>query len=174
MKKHDPAWDLFTALQRTPDSQSIDQTIARDEALDAVLDDMSSDHSSDSSIVWKRYYSLCKNRLSKQKNRRVIHRRRSRCTHRRGGTEFGAVILQHPQLSVVTDLAYRQSLDLIRALLTEAEFMMLMKIADGFSYDELARDQKVTLSAIKSKALRIRAKIHNSPAAGVLRYNLRA
>src|SRR5258708_21083153 len=106
MSESDPAWQFFAALQREADPQSIDRSSARDEALDVVLDEVLTDPAPDGELVRKRYYSLCRNRLSKNKHRRALDRRRFRASHRRGGTDFGSVLLTAPARSVFAPIAY--------------------------------------------------------------------
>jgi hypothetical protein len=156
MSDGNPAWQFYSALQAEADPQSIDRSLARDEALDAVLHDVAGDRVTDEALLRKRYYSLCRNRLSKQNNRRELDRRRVRGTHRRGGADFGGVMLTAAARTVVDHLAYHQILDLIRTVLVEEELRLLVEIADGRSYDDLARDRNITVSSLKSKAFRVR------------------
>jgi hypothetical protein len=158
----DPAWQVFAALQSHSDPQSVDRSLARDEALDAVLDDIVSAPAPDERAVQKRYYSLCRNRLSKQKNRRALDRSRSRGTHRRGGSEFGSVLLTPPAHTVSDHLAYKQLVALISTELLAEELRLLLDIADGRSYVEMARDWNTSVSGLKSKAFRIRQKLRHS------------
>jgi hypothetical protein len=159
-----PAWQFFAALQSQPDPQSIDRSLARDEALDVVLDELVRDPAPDERLLQKRFYSLCRNRLSKQNNRRALDRRRVRGTHRRGGTDFGGVLLAAPARTVCDTLADRQIVDLISTVLRTEELTLLSEIADGRSYAVMARDRHITISALKSKAFRIREKVRNSRA----------
>lgn len=174
MSDGNPAWQLFAALQNEADPQSIDRSSARDEALDVVLDEIVSAPVADESTIRKRYYSLCRNRLSKQNNRRSVDRRRNRGTHRRGGTDSGAVMLGTPVRTVVDDLAYDQSLDLIRSVLPEQELKLLLEIADGHDYDEISRAHNMSVSGLKSKAFRIREKVRNSRISDALRLRLKS
>ncbi len=150
----DPAWQFFAALQSEADPQSIDRSLARDEALDVVLDEIKSDRVTDDAPLRKRYYSLCRNRLSKQNNRRALDRRRVRGTHRRGGMDFGSVLLLAPARTVCDQLAYNQLVDLIRTVLLKEELMLLLEVADGHSYAEMAR---------RSQHHRVRPKIEGVP-----------
>jgi hypothetical protein len=173
MSKSDPAWQFFAALQSEADPQSIDRSSARDEALDVVLDEVLTDPAPDGELIRKRYYSLCRNRLSKYKHRRALDRRRSRDTHRRGGTDSGSVLITPPARSVFHQLAYGQLADLIRTVLAEEDFMLLMEIADGNSYADMARDRNMTVASLKSKAFRVREKVRNSRISATLRHGLR-
>lgn len=168
-----PAWQAFAALQCEADPQSIDRSTARDEALDVVLDEIVSAPATDQDAIRKRFYSLCRNRLSKQNNRRAIDRRRFRGTHRRGGADFGSVVLVAPARTVADHLAYKQLTDLVRTVLAEEELTLLLAIADGDSYVGLASDRHTTVSSLKSKAFRIREKVRNSGIAATLRHGLR-
>ena len=167
-----PAWQAFAALQCEADPQSIDRSSARDEALDVVLDEIVSDPAMDQDTLRKRYYSLCRNRLSKLNNRRAIDRRRFRGTHRRGGMDVGAAMLVTPRRTVADSLVYQETLDLIRTVLPEPELKLLMEIADGHHYDDLACSHHMTVSAMKSKAFRIREKVRTSRIAETLRCRL--
>jgi hypothetical protein len=162
MSDANPAWQLFAALQNEGDPQSIDRSNARDEALDVVLDEIVSAPVTDEITIRKRYYSLCRNRLSKLNNRRAIDRRRQRGTHRRNGTDFGSVLLTAPASTVCDHLAYKQLLDLISTVLLKEEVLLLLEIAEGHNYAEMARDRRITVSGLKSKAFRIRQKVRNS------------
>lgn len=173
MSENDPAWQFFAALQDEADPQSIDRSLARDEALDVVLDEIVSDPATDQHLLRKRFYSLCRNRLSKQTNRRVLDWRRSRGTHRRGGADSGAVLLTVPEPSVLDQLVYAQLSDLIRTVLAADELSLLVEIADGHSYADIARDRNVTVSSLKAKAFRVREKVRNSQISGHLRRGLR-
>jgi hypothetical protein len=162
MTASDPAWQFFAALQSQSDPQSVDRSLARDEALDVVLDELVSDPTPDEHLLQKRFYSLCRNRLSKQNNRRALDRRGVRGTHRRGGTDLGGLLLTAPARTVCDQLADSQLVDLIRTLLLTEELMLLLEIADGRSYADMARDRRITVSGLKSKAFRIRGKVRNS------------
>jgi DNA-directed RNA polymerase specialized sigma24 family protein len=74
--------------------------------------------------------------------------------------------------TVVDHLAYYQILDLIRTVLVEEELMLLVEIADGRSYDDLARDRHITVSSLKSKAFRVREKVRSSGISATLRHGL--
>jgi hypothetical protein len=173
MSESDPAWQFFAALQREADPQSIDRSSARDEALDVVLDEVLTGPAPDGDLVRKRYYSLCRNRLSKNKHRRALDWRRFRGTHRRGGTDFGSVLLKAPARSIFDQIAYGQLTDLIRTVLPEEDLMLLLEIADGHSYTDMARDRDMTVSSLKSKAFRVREKVRNSSISATLRHGLR-
>jgi len=173
MSESDPAWQLFAALQGEAEPQSVDRSSARDEALDVVLDEVLGDPALDADMVRKRYYSLCRNRLSKHNSRRALDRRRFRGTHRRGGIDAGSVLLTAPARSVVDQIAYGQFADLIRTVLPREDFMLLLEIADGESYANMARDRDTTVSSLKSKAFRVREKVRNSSISATLRRGLR-
>jgi hypothetical protein len=173
MSESDPAWQFFAALQSEADPQSIDRSLARDEAIDVVLDEVLTDPAPDGDLVRKRYYSLCRNRLSKCKHRRALDRRRSRGSHRRGGTDYGSVLVAPPARSVFDQIAYGQLTDLIRTVLPDEDFILLLEIADGHSYADLARDRNMTVSGLKSKAFRVREKVRNSGISATLRHGLR-
>ena len=173
MSESDPSWQFFAALQGEADPQSIDRSSARDEALDVVLAEVLTDPAPDGDLVRKRYYSLCRNRLSKRKHRCVLDRRRFRGSHRRGGTDYGSVLVTPPARSVVDQIAYGQLTDLIRTVLPEEDFMLLLEIADGHSYADTARDRNMTVSSLKSKAFRIREKVRDSRICATLRHGLR-
>jgi DNA-binding CsgD family transcriptional regulator len=173
MSEGNPAWPFYSALQAEADPQSIDRSFARDEALEVVLDEVAGAEMTDEALLRKRYFSLCRNRLSKQNNRRAVDRRRLRGTHRRVGSEFGGVILTAPGRTVVDQIAYAQLVALIRTVLAEEEFRLLLEIADGRSYDELALADGITVAGLKSKAFRIREKVRTSSIAATLRHGLR-
>ena len=174
MRDGNPAWQLFAALQDEADPQHIDRLSARDEALDAVLDEVLTNPVPDKDLVRKRFHSLCRNRLAKHSHRRALDRHRSRGTRRRGGTDFGSVLLTAPAPSVFNQIAYGQITDLIRKVLTEEDLTLLLEIGDGHSYADLARDRNVTVSSLKSKAFRIREKVRKSRISAVLRCGLPA
>jgi len=173
MSESDSSWQFFAALQGEADPQSIDRSSARDEALDVVLGELLTGPAPDGDLVRKRYHSLCRNRLSKLKNRRALDRRRCRSTHRRGGTDLGSVLLMVPARSVVDEIAYGQLADLVRTVLPEEEFMLLLEIADGHSYADLAHDHHMTVAGLKSKAFRVREKVRSSSISATLRHRLR-
>jgi hypothetical protein len=157
-----PAWRFFASLQSESNPQSVDQSSARDEALDVVLHEIVSNRSTDEDFLRRRYCSLCRNRLTKYNHRRALDRHRFRGTHRRGGTDFGSVLLTAQARTVLDQLDYIQLTDLIRTVLPEEELRLLLEIADGQSYEELARDRNTTLTSLKSKAFRIRERVRNS------------
>ena len=173
MSESDPAWQFFAALQSEADPQSFDRSLARDEALDAVLDEILTDPAPDRNLVRKRFHSLCRNRLSKYSHRRALDRGRFRATHRRGGTDFGGVLLAPPARSVFDQIAYDQLTDLVRTVLPEEEFRLLLEIADGDSYADMAHNRRITVSSLKSKTFRIREKVRNSRISATLRCGLR-
>lgn len=173
MNESDPAWQFFAALQGEADPHSINRSLAREEALDAVLDDIVRDPMTDRSLLLKRYYSRCRNRLSKYNNRRALDRHRVRGTHRRGGTEFGSVLLTRPERNAFDQIACDQFTNMVRAVLPEGEFRLLLEIGDGDSYADLANDRNVSLSTLKSKVFRVRKKVRNSGIFATLRCGLR-
>jgi hypothetical protein len=173
MSVTEPAWQFFAALQDEADPQSIDRSLAREEALDAVLDEIVSDPAPDQNLLRKRFYSLCRNRLSKQTNRRMMDRGRAKATHRRGGTDFGRMLLTAPEPTVLDQLAYAQFAELIRTVLHAEEFRLLLEIADGHSYADLAFDRNWTASSLKSKAFRVREKVRKSRVSTMLCQALR-
>jgi len=173
MSDGNPAWQFFAALQAEADPQSIDRSSARDEALDAILDDVLADPAPDKDLVRKRYYSLCRNRLSKYHHRRALDKLRGRCTHRRGGTDSGSLLLNAPARSVFDQMAYGQMTDLIRTVLSEEELVLLLEIGNGHNYADLARERNISLSSLKSKAFRVRARVRNSRISATLRRELR-
>jgi DNA-directed RNA polymerase specialized sigma24 family protein len=173
MIANDPAWKVFAALQSEPDPRSIHRSVARDEALDAVLAEVLTESALDLERTRKRFDSLRRNRLSKHNNRLALDRRRFRATHRRGGSDFGSVLLMVPERTVFDQVAYNQLAALIRTVLPEEEFRLLLEIADGQSYAEVARDRNMTISGVKSKAFRIREKVRKSRILPVLRHGLR-
>ena len=126
----------------------------------------------DEDLLRKRYYSLCRNRLTKHNHRRALDRRRFRGTHRRGGTDFGSVLLTAHAPTVFDHVAYKQLTDLIRTVLPEEELRLLLEIADGHSYAEMARVRNLTIAGLKSKAFRIREKVRNSRISAALRCGL--
>lgn len=173
MSESTPAWQFFAALQGEADPKSIDRSSARDEALDVVLDEVLADPAPDGDLAQKRYYSLCRNRLSKRKHRRALERRGFRGSHRRGGTDYGSVLVAPPARSVLDQIAYGQLMDLIRTVLPDEDFILLLEIADGHSYADLARDRNMTVSGLKSRAFRVREKVRNSGISATLRHGLR-
>src|ERR1019366_1725829 len=128
-----------------------------------------SDPAADQHILRKRCYSLCRNRLSKQNNRRALDVQRFRSTHRRDGKDFGGLLLTAPVPTVLNQLAYAQLEQLVRTVLPEEELMVLLAIAAGSSYAEIARDHDMTVSGLKSKAFRIREKLRSSRISAALR-----
>jgi DNA-directed RNA polymerase specialized sigma24 family protein len=153
--------------------QSIDRSHARDEALDVVLDEITSAPTRDEALMRRRYYSLCRNRLSKQNNRRAVDRRCSRSAHRRGGSEFGGMVLTVPTRSSFDQAAFAQLTALIRTLLPEEDFALLVEIADGHTLAEMASERRVTVASLKSRAFRIREKVRSSSIAATLYHGLR-
>jgi DNA-directed RNA polymerase specialized sigma24 family protein len=123
--------------------------------------------------VRKRFHSLCRNRLSKQNHRRALDRERFCATDRRGGNNIGSVLLSPPVRGVFDQIAYSQLIDLLRTVLPEEEFWLLLEIADGDSYANIARSRKITVSRLKSKAFRIREKVRNSRISATLYCGLR-
>jgi len=172
MTTNDPAWQFFAALQSEADPHSVDRSSARDEALDAVLDELVTDPAPNKDILRTRFYSLCRNRLSKHSHRRALERGRFRASHRRGGTDVGSVLLIPPARNVFDQIAYGQLTNLIRTVLLEEEFILLLEIAEGHSYADMASDRNTTVTSLKSKAFRVRAKVRNSRIAATLRYGL--
>ncbi len=169
MNDSSPAWQVFAALQREADPHLIDRSSARDKALDTVLDEVLAVSTPDWDLVRKRFYSLCRNRLSKYNNRRAIDRGRCRASQRRGGADFGNVPLTAAAGDAFDKVAYRQLTDLIRTVLQEEEFQLLLEMAEGQSYADTAHDLRITVPSLKSKAFRIRQKVRHSPIAADLR-----
>jgi hypothetical protein len=162
MNNENPCWQLFATLQREGDPQSIDRSLARDEAFDVVLDEIVRDAARDPHLLRKRFQSLYRNRLTKQNNRRALIRRHYRGTHRRGGKEFGNMLLMRPPHTVFDQLAYKELTDLISTVVSRDELTLLLEIADGPAYADIARDHNITVSGLKSKAFRIREKLRKS------------
>jgi DNA-directed RNA polymerase specialized sigma24 family protein len=70
-------------------------------------------------------------------------------------------------------MAYGQMTDLIRTVLSEEELVLLLEIGNGHNYADLARERNISLSSLKSKAFRVRAKVRNSRISATLRRELR-
>jgi hypothetical protein len=173
MSDESPAWQFFSDLQTEASPRSIDRSLAREEALDVVLDEIVSKPATDQQILRKRFSSLCRNRLSKLKNRRVLDRQRFRSTHRRGGTDFGSILLMASARTILDQLAYNQLKNLILTVVSKEELELLLEIADGSSYTDMLRDRNITVASLKSKAFRIREKVRDNPISTILRYGLR-
>jgi hypothetical protein len=167
------AWRSYAVLQKQADPQSIDRSLARDEALDAVLNEVLTEVVRDEERLRKRFHSLCHNRLSKQNHRRALDRQHFCATDRRGANNVGSVLLSPPARWVFDQVAYGQLIDLLRTVLPEEEFWLLLEIADGDSYANIARNRKITVSSLKSKAFRIREKVRNSRISATLYCALR-
>jgi len=170
---NNPDWHVYAALHGEADPQTIDRSLARDAALDAVLAEFNGETTPDPELTRKRYRSLCRNRLSKQNNRRALDLRRFRSTHRRGGTDFGSIVLIAQARTVVDEMVYQQMMALIGTLLADEELALLLEIADGHAYTKLARGRNMTVSSLKSKTFRIREKVRNSRIIATLRQGLR-
>ena len=99
-------------------------------------------------------------------------RLRSNAAHRRGGTSR-SVLLTAPEPTVFDQLAYSQLTTLIRTVLSEEELRLLVQIADGHSYADIASNHNMTVPGLKSKASRVREKVRNSGISAVLRDRLR-
>jgi hypothetical protein len=168
MNESNSAWQYFESLQRTADPHSVDRSLARDEALDAVLDEVLANPSPDKDLISNRFYSLCRNRLSKQLHRRSIDNRRIRSTQRRGGADYGSELPGSPVDSPFHQISYRQLTDLIRTVLPDQDFELLLEIADGVGYSDIARSQSKTVSSLKTKVFRVREKLRNSQISPIL------
>lgn len=168
MDESNSAWQFFAALQREADPKSVDRSLARDEALDAVLDEVVNDPALDRDLISNRFNSLCRNRLSKHIHRRVIDSRRFRGTQRRGGRDFGSTLLMSSTPSAFDQVAYYQLKDLLRTVLPEEDFNLLLEIADGHSYSDMARARQKTVSSLKAKVFRVREKVRNSQISTIL------
>jgi len=169
MDESNPAWQFFAALQREADPRSVDRSLARDEALDAVLDEVATGSALDRDLISRRFHSLRRNRLSKHTHRHAIDSRRYRSTHRRGGTDHGSILLMPPAPSVLDHIAYAQLRALLRAVLAENDFRLLLEIADGHSYSDMARVRHKTVPSVKAKVFRVRGKVRHSRIWAVLR-----
>lgn len=169
MTESHPAWHSFAILQSAVDPLSIDRSLARDEALDAVLADLEADPTCGEEALKKRFYSLRRNRRSKQISRRKLEARRFRPTHRRATAPDAAVALMPPARCVIDQIAYEQLTALILTVLPPEELQILLEIADGHSYAEMASARHTTLSSLKSRAFRVREKVRSSAIAPVLR-----
>lgn len=173
MNDTDPPWQFFSALQRESDPQSIDRSLARDEALDAVLDEIIRDPEADKDLLRKRFDSLRRNRFSKQSNRRTLIKRQFRGTQRRNGMEFGNALLITPTNTVFERLAYNQLTDLISTVLSKEDLELLLEIVEGHRYSDIAAEHNTTVSGLKSKAFRMREKVRKSPISSILQRELR-
>ncbi len=58
-------------------------------------------------------------------------------------------------------------------MLPEEELELLLEIADGHSYADMARERNISVSSLKSKAFRVREKVRNSRMSATLRCGLR-
>jgi DNA-directed RNA polymerase specialized sigma24 family protein len=170
MSDPNPSWQFFAALQLEADPKSVDRSLAREEALSAVLNEIITDSGIDS--LRKRFDSLNRNRTTKQHNRRAVIKNYFRSTHRRGGKEFGNLLLTVPAHTVFDRLAYEQLTKLISTVLSKEELSLLLDIAEGQRYAEIARHWNMTVSSLKSKAFRIREKLQRSKISAVLKFEL--
>jgi DNA-directed RNA polymerase specialized sigma24 family protein len=58
-------------------------------------------------------------------------------------------------------MAYSQLVDRLRSVLPEHELSLLLDIADGHSYSEMARARDKTVSSVKAKVFRVREKVRS-------------
>lgn len=169
----DLAWQVIAALQLEADSPTIDRSRAREEAFDVVLAETLADPTPNPDKADKRFRSLCRNRQSKHEHRRELEQNLYRPGYRRGGSDFGHAILTVPARTVLDELICDQLTLVVRAELSKEEFEMLMEIADGASYDEMAQSRGLTTASLKSRILRARNKVRKGPNAAMLRCALR-
>jgi len=172
MVPSDLAWRVIAALQREADSPTIDRSLAREEAFDVVLAETVVNPNPNPDKISKRFQSLCRNRQNKHAHRRQLEMESFRPTHRRGGTDFGHVTLTRPAPTVLNNLITDQLMLLIRAELSQEEFAILMEIADGDSYGDIACSRGLTVTSLKSRVLRARNKVRNSSNAALFRRGL--
>ena len=83
------------------------------------------------------------------------------------------MLITPPGRGALDQIAYHQLVDLIRTVLPDEDFMLLLEIADGHSYADIARDRDMTVSSLKSKAFRVRERVRNSSISATLRHGLR-
>jgi hypothetical protein len=169
----DPLWVTFSKLQNSPDPQTIDKSLAREEALNAVLEDVLTASNLDAGRVSKRFRSVCRNRLSKQRLRRTIDRDRLRSPQRRCGIDFGPTPLTSPIQSPFDLSAANQLIDLLSTVLSADDLRLITEIADGRTYSDVARVQRRSVASIKAKVFRARERVRTSTIAPVLRNWLR-
>ena len=84
MNEDSTAWQAYAEIHRSTDPQSIDSSLARDEALGCCFDDvLACSVADDGQFVPRRFQSLCRNRFPKQLRRREIDAHRF-AVHRGG------------------------------------------------------------------------------------------
>jgi DNA-binding CsgD family transcriptional regulator len=77
-----------------------------------------------------------------------------------------------PAHTVVDSLSYREVTDLIATVLSKEDLRLLLEIADGDRYADIARDHNMSVSCLKSKAYRIREKLRKSRVSAALQCGL--
>jgi hypothetical protein len=168
MEENSPAWASYAQIQLSNDPESIDKSLARDEALDAVLNDIVADPTAGTESTTRRFYSLCRNRLSKQRRRRQIDRLPFKSDRRRGGVEFGGAPTTLAAHDPLHQLAHAQLVGLLRTVLPNEDVGILLELADGYSYSEMAQARGRTVPSLKAKVFRIRKRVRKSGIAGDL------
>ena len=78
-------------------------------------------------------------------------------------------MLMPPAPSVLDQIAYAQLTDLLCTVLPEEDFRLLLEIADGHSYSDMASAHHKTVSSLKAKVFRVREKVKNSRISASLR-----
>ncbi len=168
MEENSPAWVSFAQIQCSEDPELVDKSLARDEALDAVLNDIVADATVGVESTTRRFYSLCRNRLSKQRRRRQIDSLPFNSDRRRGGAEFGGApttLVAHDPLH---QLAHAQLVSLLRTVLPNEDVRILLALADGYSYSEMAEVRGRSVPSLKAKVFRVRERVRKSGIAGDL------
>jgi hypothetical protein len=167
-----PSWQFFYALQREDDPNSVDRSLARDEALGVILDEIANNVAADQDFLRIRFQSLRRSRISKENKPRALIQRHFRGTRRRGGVEFGNELLMVQGETGFDALSNEQLAEMIGTVLSNEELKLLLEVADGEKYSDLAREHNTTVSSLKSRTFRIRARIRKSRISATLRREL--
>ena len=146
-------WGVFHRLQAIGSSRRVDsQTLGRDEALTALSDKFGTGCDPlDPDSVQRQFDRLRVNRTAKYRRRVQLDRQIAENTQ----TILPA---QHTQVVAIKELA-----ELLHRETPEADWQILRMLADGFTYREIADQQGLSITNLKSRVFRVRCRLRSSP-----------
>lgn len=151
-----PGWMAFSRLQRFLNSLPIDATVwGRDEAATDLVDDLVSDDLSPTEVN-RRFRGIALNRAGKHRNRAQLY---AGFAARRRGDAY------HEDKQATEATAHQLS-QLVRRAVSVEEWNVLWRLAEGWSYEELAGVGGTSVVSLRTRVKRIRERVRQTVGGG--------
>jgi DNA-directed RNA polymerase specialized sigma24 family protein len=171
-------WAVFATLQSSYEPDSVDESLAREEALNSILEEIAVNPDLPEVDIRKRFYNLRRNRVAKYWSHRRAHSnwielgdpstRRGGRYRDESGTMRGVV-----EFSDVSDeIAFRQLALMVKDHLPRADWKVLSDLARGVPYSRAAAARGISVGTLKTRVSRIRQRVRSSEVGALLAQSL--